>query len=35
METLYLSSIPNIKEKIIDGMNTPLNECIPENEVEW
>ena len=35
METLYLSSIPNIKEKIIDGMNTPLNKCIPENEVEW
>ena len=35
METLYLSSIPNIKEKIIDGMNNPLNECIPENEVEW
>ena len=35
METLYLSSIPNMKEKIIDGMNTPLNECMPENEVEW
>lgn len=35
METLYLSSIPNMKEKIIDGMNTPLNECIPEDEVEW
>lgn len=35
METLYLSSIPNMKEKIIDGMNIPLNECIPENEVEW
>ena len=35
METLYLSSIPNIKEKLIDGMNTPLDECIPENEVEW
>ena len=35
METLYLSSIPNMKEKIIDGINTPLNECIPENEVEW
>lgn len=35
METLYLSSIPNMKEKIIDGMNTSLNECIPEDEVEW
>ena len=35
METLYLSSIPKKKKKIIDGMNTPLNKCIPENEVEW
>ena len=35
METLYLSSIPNMKEKIIDGMNTSLDECIPEDEVEW
>lgn len=35
METLYLSSIPNMKEKLIDGMNTPIDECIPENEVEW
>lgn len=35
METLYLSSIPNMKEKLMDGMNTPLDECIPENEVEW
>lgn len=35
METLYLSSIPNMKEKLIEGINTPLDECIPENEVEW
>jgi antitoxin YefM len=35
METLYLNSIPGMKEKIIDGMNTPLGDCIPENEVEW
>ncbi len=35
METLYLYSIPGMKEKIIDGLNTPLNESVPENEVEW
>lgn len=35
METLYLSSVPEMKEKIIDGLHTPLNECLPENEVQW
>ena len=35
METLYLNSIPGMREKIIEGMNTPLEECIPENVVEW
>jgi PHD/YefM family antitoxin component YafN of YafNO toxin-antitoxin module len=35
METVYLSSIPEQREKIIEGLNTPLEECLPENEVEW
>jgi len=35
METLYLSSSPTMKEKIVEGLNTPLDECIPESEVEW
>jgi len=35
METLYLSSMPNVKKDIIEGINTPINECIPENEVDW
>ena len=35
METLYLSSIPKLNEKIIEGIKTPLSECVPENEVEW
>lgn len=35
METLYLSSIPRMKEKIIEGLNTPISECIPADEVEW
>lgn len=34
METLYLTSIPGMKEKLIEGMNTPLDECVPESEVQ-
>jgi prevent-host-death family protein len=32
-ETLYLLSIPGMRESIIEGLNTPLDEC--EDEVEW
>lgn len=35
METLYLSSVPAMKEKIIEGLHTPLDECLPETEVQW
>lgn len=35
METLYLSSIPGMKDRIIEGMKTPIVECIPEKEIEW
>ena len=35
METLYLSSIPAIKESIVEGLATPFEECIPEEEVVW
>jgi PHD/YefM family antitoxin component YafN of YafNO toxin-antitoxin module len=35
METLYLSSIPGMKELIIEGIKTSVSECVPENEVEW
>ena len=35
IETLQLTSQPELKEKLIDGKNTPLEDCIPENEVEW
>ena len=33
METVYLSSIPQLREQIIEGLHTPLDECLPENEV--
>ena len=35
METLYLASIPGMREKIIDGLNTPIEECVPEDKVVW
>lgn len=35
METLYLVSIPGMREKLIDGMNTPLEDCADENLVDW
>lgn len=35
VETVYLSSIPELKEKIVEGIRTPLSECVPENEVNW
>ena len=33
IETLYISSVPGLKEKILEGGATPLSECIPESEV--
>lgn len=35
METLFLCSAPGMKEKIQEGLNTSLEECVPENEVKW
>ena len=35
METLNLTSIPGMRAKLIEGLNTPLSDTIPEEEVEW
>ncbi len=32
VESLYLNSIPNMSEKLKDGIETPLEEC---EEFEW
>ena len=32
-ETMYLLNIPGMRESIIEGMNTPVEEC--DDEVEW
>lgn len=34
-ETLYLSSIPGMKEELIDGLKAPIEECVSEEEVDW
>lgn len=34
-ETLYLMSVPGLTESIINGGNTPLEDCLSEDEVEW
>ena len=35
METLYLVSAPGMREKIMDGIATPLADCVDEAAVEW
>ncbi len=32
-ETLYLTSIPGMEKKIIEGINTPLDECVADDAV--
>ena len=35
IETLYIESVPGLKEDIIDGMNEPIDEFIDESKVNW
>jgi antitoxin YefM len=32
-ETLYLTSIPGMKESIVEGLRTPVEQCA--KEIEW
>ncbi len=34
METLYIMSIPGLKEDIIEASEEPFEECVPEEEVD-
>ena len=34
-ETIYLSSIPGVKDDLIAGKNTSWEDCIPLDKVEW
>ncbi len=33
-ETLFLVSVPTMREKIIEGLNTPLEECLEDRDGE-
>ncbi len=35
LESLYLLSDQRVKQEIIEGMNTPLSDCIPVDEIQW
>lgn len=35
METLYLCSVPGMQKQLLDGLNTPISDCLPEKEVQW
>lgn len=35
VETLKVSSNSVMREKIIDGLNTAVTDCVPETEVVW
>lgn len=32
LETLYLTSIPDMHKSIVDGLNTPVKDCV---EIDW
>lgn len=35
IETLYISSVPGLKEDIIEGLKEDIKDCVDEKEVEW
>ena len=34
-ETAYLNSIPGMAESILEGISVPIEDCVPEEAVEW
>lgn len=35
METLHLLSEPGMKNKLLDGRDVPLSDCVPKSEAGW
>ncbi len=33
--TLELCAVPGMQKRIVDGVNTPLDECLSDDEVKW
>lgn len=34
-ETLYLMGVPGMAESLIEGRDTPAEDCVDESELEW
>ena len=35
LETLYFLSSPRMKQKLIEGKNTKIGDCVPEDDIKW
>lgn len=35
IETLYICSVPGLKDRLVERMKKPLSECVPEDEINW
>lgn len=35
IETLYISSVPGLKEDIMKGLKEDVDDCVDEEEVKW
>ena len=34
-ETLYLMGVPGMAESLVEGRDTPVEECVDESSLEW
>ncbi len=34
-ETLYLLQVPGMREDLLEGMNTPVEECVTKEKLDW
>ncbi|MUG97672.1 type II toxin-antitoxin system prevent-host-death family antitoxin [Scytonema sp. UIC 10036] len=34
-ETLYLLQVPSMREDLLEGMNTPVEECVTKEKLDW
>ena len=35
MATMELCAVPGMEKKILDGMATPVEECLTEEDIQW
>ena len=35
MATIELCAVPGMQKKIVDGLNTSMEECLPADKVTW